>query len=123
MSSRVDRGTADGSLYRAMKQRTKRHKATNWPFENFVRSPFDWNRRQDRSDVPLNPITVYLLWPQSYTRAHVAGAYRFSMRHEVIVKQKASIPVLINLIKGDGRAIHLRFDLEPLTQQIPRRID
>ena len=37
MSSRVDRGTADGSLYRAMKERAKRHKATNLrPFENSV---------------------------------------------------------------------------------------
>ena len=94
MSSRVDRGTADGSLYRAMKERAKRHKATNWrPFENSVAHRLTGTAGQDRSDVPLNPITVYLLWPQSYTRAHFAGAYRFSMRHEVIVKQKASIPV------------------------------
>ena len=63
MSSRVDRGTADGSLCRAMKESTKRHKATNW-----------------RVAAKLHP-------------AHFAGHYRVSMRHEVIVKQKASIPV------------------------------
>jgi hypothetical protein len=54
MSSRVDRGTADGSLCRAMKERTKRHKATNWrPFENSVRSPFDWNRRAGPIRCPV----------------------------------------------------------------------
>ena len=60
MSSRVDRGTADGSLYRDMKERTKRHKATNWR-------------------VAAPTLTL---------RGHIAF-----MRHEVIVKQKASIPV------------------------------
>ena len=53
MSSRVDRGTADGSLYRGMKERTKRHKATNWPFENSVRSPFDWNRQAGPIRCPV----------------------------------------------------------------------
>jgi len=55
----------------------------------------------------LKPITVYLVWPQSYTHAHFEGAYRFSMRHEVIVKQKASIPVA----NKKGTAVQFIFDL------------
>ena len=89
MSSRVD-----GSLCRAMKEEpngTRRRIEDRSKIRSAHR--LTGTAGQDRSDVPLNPITVYLLWPQSYTRAHVAGAYRFSMRHEVIVKQKASIPV------------------------------
>jgi len=94
MSSRVDRGTADGSLCRAMKERTKRHKATNWrPFENSVRSPFDWIRRAGPIRCPVEPDHCISGVAAKLHPAHFAGHYRVSMRHEVIVKQKASIPV------------------------------
>jgi hypothetical protein len=91
MSSRVDRGTANGSLYQEGKNQTAQ--GDELAVRKFGPLTLTGTAGQDRSDVPLNPITVYLLWPQSSTRAHFAGAYRFSMRHEVIVKQKASIPV------------------------------
>jgi hypothetical protein len=71
-----------------MKERTKRHKATNWrPFENSVRSPFYWNRRAGPIRCPVEPDhCISGVAAKLHPRSLCGGISLF-------VKQKASIPV------------------------------